>query len=69
MKTGTQIFFRLLALPFFFAMVAIAAIRDTLWLCGLWIRFGGEMIPHRKRPTGIHDVYVKLEKFLEKQPA
>ncbi len=67
MKTAWNIFWRIAGFPFVLALILTAATRDVLMLSFLWLRYGGEMIAHRKKQNvkGIADVYRQVEKHFE----
>lgn len=63
-----KILFRILSLPFLFVFVFFAKLRDTLVICFLWVRYGGEIIPYQKHfnPTLIGELLTKLQKSYDK---
>lgn len=41
-----KIFIRIIAFPFVACIILIATIRNYLFTCWLWLRYGGELMTH-----------------------
>ena len=69
MKTIIKILFRIIAFPFVAGMILIAAIRNYLYTCWLWLRHGGELLTHDDvfNPETIREQLKKLNEILTTQ--
>lgn len=61
-----KIFIRLLAFPFVAGIVLIASIRNYLFTCWLWLRYGGELMMNDEtfNPDTIRE---QLKKLIDNQ--
>ena len=47
-RTIFKYFFRIVAFPFVACIILIVAIRNYLYTCWRWLRYGGELMTHDK---------------------
>lgn len=62
-----KIIFRIIAFPFVAVIVLIASIRNYLYTCYLWLRYGGELMMHDKvfNPETIREQVTKIKELID----